>query len=69
MIQATARKIGPAGAYDANGHSRQFGYGCINAQAAAQAVFSNLGTTVHMTTRRRPVRRRRNTAAAQVAAD
>ena len=34
LIQDTARKIGPANSYNANGHSRQFGYGCIDAAAA-----------------------------------
>jgi subtilisin family serine protease len=38
IIQATARKIGPAAAYDGNGHSPQFGYGCIDALAAVKAA-------------------------------
>lgn len=36
IIQDTARKIGDAGHYDENGHSRIFGYGCIDAAAAVK---------------------------------
>lgn len=38
LIQKTARKIGPASTYDANGHARQFGYGCIDAASAVKAL-------------------------------
>ncbi|MFW8636892.1 S8 family serine peptidase [Cribrihabitans pelagius] len=34
IIEETARKIGAADDYDADGHSRLFGYGCIDAAAA-----------------------------------
>lgn len=34
LLQRTARRIGPKSSYDANGHSRQFGFGCVNARAA-----------------------------------
>lgn len=40
LIQETARKIGPATSYDANGHSRQFGYGCIDAAAAVKTLLA-----------------------------
>jgi subtilisin family serine protease len=38
LIQQTARKIGPANAYDANGHAREFGYGCIDAVSAVKRL-------------------------------
>jgi subtilisin family serine protease len=38
LIQKTARKIGPASAYDANGHAREFGYGCIDAASAVKQL-------------------------------
>lgn len=38
VIRSTARKIGGAAAYDSNGHSRQFGYGCVDAARALDAV-------------------------------
>jgi subtilisin family serine protease len=34
LLQRTADKIGPPSSYDANGHSFDFGFGRINAQAA-----------------------------------
>jgi len=34
ILESTARKIGPADAYEENGHSREFGYGCVNAADA-----------------------------------
>lgn len=34
LLKATARKIGGQSAYDAKGHSNEFGYGCVNAEAA-----------------------------------
>ncbi len=46
ILQSTARKIGPAGGYDANGHSLQFGYGCVD---AAAAVATQLETHVNGT--------------------
>ena len=36
LLKRTARKIGAG--YDADGHSRQFGYGCIDALAATKAI-------------------------------
>lgn len=38
LIQRTARKIGGGSAYDVRGHSPQFGYGCIDAEAAVAAL-------------------------------
>jgi subtilisin family serine protease len=38
IIQKTARKIGGMAAYDENGHSRYFGYGCVDAEAAVAYV-------------------------------
>lgn len=38
LLQDTARKIGSAGSYGADGHSDQFGYGCVNAAAAVSSV-------------------------------
>lgn len=35
IIQETARKIGDPADYDADGHSRAYGYGCVDAAAAA----------------------------------
>jgi len=37
-LAASARKIGPASAYGANGHSNRFGHGCIDAHAALVSV-------------------------------
>src|SRR5262249_31936824 len=34
LIQKTARRIGPPSAYDAQGHSREFGFGCVDAHSA-----------------------------------
>lgn len=34
ILESTARKIGDASDYDANGHSRTFGFGCVDASAA-----------------------------------
>lgn len=42
IIQRTARRIGPDGSY-VDGHSRQFGFGCINAVAALQSAISGNG--------------------------
>lgn len=36
LLKRTARKIGTG--YDANGHSREYGHGCIDALAAARAI-------------------------------
>ncbi len=38
VLKATARKIGPASAYDPNGHSTRYGYGRIDAGAAVAMV-------------------------------
>ena len=38
LLQKTARKIGPPGGYGPNGHSKEFGYGCVNAAAAVKEV-------------------------------
>lgn len=38
LLESTARKIGKATDYDANGHSRLYGYGCVNALAAVRAA-------------------------------
>jgi subtilisin family serine protease len=40
LIQRTARRIGPENAYDSHGHSKYFGFGCVNAEAAIQAVLN-----------------------------
>lgn len=40
LLERTARKIGPASSYDASGHSRIFGYGCVDAYAAVQALLN-----------------------------
>ena len=42
IIKSTARKIGAASDYDANGHSKHFGYGCIDAEAAVSKAMSAL---------------------------
>ncbi len=42
LLRRTSRQIGLADSYDASGHSAQFGYGCVDAAAAIDAV---LGTT------------------------
>ncbi|MEL6782358.1 MAG: S8 family serine peptidase [Pseudomonadota bacterium] len=36
ILETTARKIGDENGYDANGHSRVFGYGCVDAAAAVK---------------------------------
>ena len=38
VLKATSRKIGPASAYDPNGHSTRYGYGRIDAAAAVAMV-------------------------------
>ncbi|HEV2122908.1 MAG TPA: S8 family serine peptidase [Chloroflexota bacterium] len=38
LIERTARSVGDPATYDANGHSPFHGYGCVNAQAAVQAL-------------------------------
>lgn len=40
LIQRTARKIGPENAYGANGHSRVYGFGCVDAEAAIRSLLS-----------------------------
>ena len=42
IIKSTARKIGAASDDDANGHSKHFGYGCIDAEAAVSKAMSAL---------------------------
>lgn len=34
ILQSTARRVADPALYDANGHSKYFGYGCVNAEAA-----------------------------------
>ena len=52
LLQATAEKIGPKRTYNAKGHSREFGFGRVNAaRAVAQAL------KMAATTRRRDTRR------------
>ena len=43
IIALTARKIGGVAEYNADGHSKNFGYGCINAAAAVEAVLARDG--------------------------
>jgi subtilisin family serine protease len=38
LIERTPRKIGDSASYDDNGHSRFFGYGCIDAAAAVRSL-------------------------------
>lgn len=40
LLQATARKIGPASSYDSNDHSKTFGYGCVNADEAIKTLLA-----------------------------
>lgn len=40
IIQISARKVGGAGAYNARGHSRYFGYGCVDAEAAVTRLLN-----------------------------
>jgi len=42
VLKATARKIGPASAYDPNGHSTRYGWGRIDAAAAVAMVAEGL---------------------------
>ncbi len=42
IIEQTARKIGPKSSYDKNGHSKFFGYGCINAEKASERVINQM---------------------------
>jgi hypothetical protein len=45
IIKSAARRIGPGSDYDANGHSIHYGYGCIDADSAVQAVLGqNIST-------------------------
>ncbi len=41
VIQSTARQIGAPADYDATGHSKRFGYGCVDAAAAVAAVLDD----------------------------
>ena len=47
LLQRTARRIGPKAEYDIKGHSRHYGFGCINARAAMLEAMASLqpGTT------------------------
>lgn len=38
LLERTARRIGSDGQYDQNGHSRVFGYGCVDAEAVVQEL-------------------------------
>lgn len=38
IVKETARRIGPKASYAANRHSREFGFGCVNAEAAVARV-------------------------------
>jgi subtilisin family serine protease len=38
LLERTARRIGPASAYDEHGHSAEFGFGCVDAQSAVRAL-------------------------------
>lgn len=40
ILRKTARRIGPSSAYDRHGHSKDFGYGCIDANAAVKAAIA-----------------------------
>jgi subtilisin family serine protease len=40
LLESTADKIGPKSAYDAKGHSRQFGHGRVNAASAVAAAIA-----------------------------
>lgn len=42
ILESTTRKIGPAGSYNNNGHSMEFGYGCVNADAAVKKAMETL---------------------------
>ena len=43
LIQRTARRIGGDDAYDEQGHSRDFGYGCIDADRAVAELLADVG--------------------------
>ena len=45
VLESTARKIGGAGAYDADGHSPVFGYGCVDAASAVKEAI-NLASAI-----------------------
>lgn len=66
ILQRTAEKIGPAGSYDANGHSDTFGFGRVSADRAvadAKAGRSGVGRTVaHARPRPRSRKRPRRAA-------
>lgn len=40
LIEQTARKVGRQDAYDENGHSPNYGYGCIDAEKAVEALLA-----------------------------
>ncbi|MEQ9371387.1 MAG: S8 family serine peptidase [Coleofasciculus chthonoplastes F3-SA18-01] len=42
LIQKTARRIGDGASYDPQSHSPYYGYGCIDAASAAQAILSEI---------------------------
>ncbi|MBR1070771.1 subtilisin family serine protease [Bradyrhizobium japonicum] len=47
VLRDTARKIGEPTDYQ-NGHSRQFGYGCVDANAAVRAALQSLGAPLNV---------------------
>jgi subtilisin family serine protease len=59
VLKSTARKIGPASAYDPNGHSTRYGWGRVDAAAAVAAV-----AEAARAKRKRPAPKARSRAAA-----
>ena len=58
LIESTARRIGPSTAYNSQGHSTEFGFGCINAEAAVEKLLGDVPSPAHASNARRPSRRR-----------
>jgi subtilisin family serine protease len=52
ILQKTARKIGRLDSYDGNGHSKDFGFGCVDAEAALR--IAALGAQPAIAARQRP---------------
>ena len=45
LLERTARKIGSSADYDQNGHSRIFGFGCVDAEAVVEELLGDGGAS------------------------
>ena len=67
ILQDTAEKIGPKGSYNASGHSREYGYGRVNAaKAVARSTQSKAAKAAVKTTKAAAKRARATAKTARV---